>query len=207
MSHMDVSQSAPNAYAKILDADLRNILKKAASGKPLSPSEHARVVARAAGCDDSVTTAKTVVELAGLLGTNRRQIARWQKLSGAPQPNANGSYDVVAWREFVRERGLKAGKASGEVDQAALKSRKLLAEIEDRELRVALKRGDYVLLSDVRREWLTQVGKAVALLRAKFENELPPILSGLDARGIREECATAIDEVCNVLHTGGGTTP
>ena len=88
---MDVPQSTPNAYAKILDADLRNIIKKAAAGKPLSPSEHARVVARAAGCDDSVTTAKTVVELATLLGTSRRQITRWQKLSGAPQPNANRS--------------------------------------------------------------------------------------------------------------------
>ena len=57
------------------------------------------------------------------------------------------------------------------------------------------------------RTWLTHVGKAVALLRAKFENELPPILSGKDAQGIREECERAIDEVCRVLHTGEGTTP
>ncbi len=204
---METTPSPLNAYAKILDADLRNILKKAASGKPLSPSEHARVVARAAGCDDTVTTAKNVVELATLLGTSRRQITRWQKLSGAPQANANGTHDVVAWREFVRGRGLKSGKAVAEVDQSALKARKLLAEIEERELKVGIKKGEFVLLADVRRDWLTQVGKAIALLRAKFENELPPILSGQDAQGIREECARAIDEVCKVLHTGGGNTP
>ena len=46
------------------------------------------------------------------------------------------------------------------------------------------------------------VGQATALLRRKFENELPPILSGLDATGIQEECRKAIDEVLSVLHAG-----
>ena len=70
-----------------------------------------------------------------------------------------------------------------------------------------IKKGEFVRLDEVRSAWLTQVGKAIALLRAKFENELPPILSGQDAQGIREECAEAIDEVCKVLHNGGETTP
>lgn len=194
-------------YARILDADLKNILKKAASGKTLSPAEHARVVAKAAGCDDSTTIAKTIVELATLLGTNRRQIARWQKLKGVPPANPNGSHDVVAWREFVREHGLKAAKVSSEVDFAALKARKTLAEIEEREIKVAIKKGDYVPLSQVRREWMTQVGKARALFDARLLNELPPILVGKDAVAIREETGRVLMEIYETLHAGESCTP
>jgi hypothetical protein len=38
------------------------------------------------------------------------------------------------------------------------------------------------------------------LLRQKFEQELPPILSGLDAVGIQDESRKAIDEVLAILH-------
>ena len=44
------------------------------------------------------------------------------------------------------------------------------------------------------------VAQATAILRAKFENELPPVLSGLDATGIQAECRKAIDEVLRALH-------
>lgn len=190
---------------RILDADFKNIVKKVAGGKTLTVAERARVQARASGCTDSTAYAKTVVELANLLGVTRRTIGTWQKLDGAPKPLPNGDFPVSEWREFVRVRGLKTNQPTT-TNEEALKARKLLAEVEERELKVGIKKGEFVLLAEVRRDWLTQVGKAIALLRAKFENELPPILSGQDAQGIREECARAIDEVCKVLHTGGGNT-
>ena len=190
---------------RILGAEFRNIVKKVAGGKTLTVAERARVQARASGCTDSTAYAKTVVELATLLGVTRRTLATWQKLDGAPKPLPNGDFPVADWREFVRARGLKTNQPKT-TNEEALKARKLLAEVEERELKVGIRKGEFVLLAEVRRDWLTQVGKAVALLRAKFENELPPILSGQNAQGIREECARAIDEVCNVLHTGGGNT-
>jgi hypothetical protein len=55
-------------------------------------------------------------------------------------------------------------------------------------------------LTNVREEWIGLVAQATAILRAKFENELPPVLSGLDATGIQRECRRAIDEVLQVLH-------
>lgn len=191
---------------RILDADFKNIIRKVATGKTLTTAERARVQSRASGCTDSTAYAKTVVELANLLGVTRRTISTWQKMDGAPKTLSNGSFPVPEWREFVRVRGLKTHQPVTTNDEA-LKSRKLLAEVEERELKVGIKKGEYILLAEVRRDWLTQVGRAIALMRAKFENELPPILSGMDAQGIREECAQAIDEVCNVLHTGGGNTP
>jgi hypothetical protein len=67
---------------------------------------------------------------------------------------------------------------------------------------VAVRKGQYVSIEEVRLEWTSLVGKATALLRNKFENELPPILSGLDATAIQEECRKAIDEVLSTLHQG-----
>jgi hypothetical protein len=60
-----------------------------------------------------------------------------------------------------------------------------------------------VSIEEVRQTWTRLVGRAKELLRNKFENELPPILSGLDATAIQEESRRAIDEVLNVLHSGG----
>lgn len=201
-AHEDVTSDMAE---RILGAEFRNIVKKVAGGKTLTVAERATVQARASGCTDSTAYAKTVVELASLLGVTRRTIATWQKLDGAPKALPNGDFPVSEWREFVRVRGLKTNQPTT-TNEEALKARKLLAEVEERELKVGIKKGEFVLLEDVRRDWLTQVGRAIALLRAKFENELPPILSGQDAQGIREECARAIDEVCKVLHTGGGNT-
>lgn len=41
-----------------------------------------------------------------------------------------------------------------------------------------------------------------ALLHNKFENELPPILSEQEAKGIQALCGSAIDEVLGILHSG-----
>lgn len=187
------------AAEKILQADLQNLIRKVAAGKPLTVAERARIEARAAGSDDTTAYAKTKVELADLLGVTRRTLSTWQRRKGAPKPLANGMWSVAAWREFVRENGLK-GSTKPSTNEEALKARKLLAEVEERELRIAVKKGEYVPLDKVREEWIGLVAQATSVLRAKFESELPPVLSGLDATGIQRECRKAIDEVLRCLH-------
>lgn len=188
-----------DAAEKILQADLHNLVKKVAAGRPMTVAERTRIESLAAGSTDSVVYAKTLVELSAVLGVTRRTLTSWQKMEGAPKPLSNGMWPVADWREFVRVRGLKAGKTpAGNED--ALKARKLLAEVEERELRIAVKKGEYVPVHQVRTEWIGLVAQATSILRAKFENELPPILSGLDATGIQRECRHAIDEVLRVLH-------
>lgn len=198
-----ISQEAAD---KILSADFANIVQKVKSGKPLSTAERARVQAQAAGSTETLAVANTVVELAAALGVTRRTINNWRKIPGAPEPASNGSHNVSAWRDFVRANSLKGGEDSVGARTDALKARKLLAEVEERELRVAVKKGEYLPTEEVRRSWLVLVGKAIALMRAKFENELPPIMSGLDAQGIREEASRAIDEICRILHNGESGT-
>ena len=198
---MEPKELSPEVAGKILDADFQNIVKKVAAGKPLSVAERTRIESRAAGSAETLAYARTIVELSAVLGVTRRTLSTWQKMEGAPKPLSNGLWPVADWREFVRLRGLKSGKAPvGNED--ALKARKLLAEVEERELRIAVKKGEYVALTQVRAEWIGLVAQATAILRAKFENELPPVLSGLDATGIQAECRKAIDEVLRCLHEG-----
>jgi muramidase (phage lysozyme) len=112
---------------------------------------------------------------------------------------------VAAWREFMRRNELKGGEPLSQdaTDiETSLKARKLLAEVEERELRLGIKRGDFVAVEEVRQAWTELVAQATSMLRKKFEQELPPILSGLDATGIQEEARAAIDEVLTILHQG-----
>ena len=198
---METKELSPDIAGKILDADFQNIVKKVAAGKPLTVAERARIESRAAGSEESLAYAKTLVELAAVLGVTRRTLNTWQKMDGAPKALSNGLWPVADWREFVRLNGLKAGKTPVG-NEEALKARKLLAEVEERELRIAVKKGEYVALIKVREEWIGLVAQATSILRAKFESELPPVLSGLDATGIQKECRRAIDEVLQVLHQG-----
>jgi len=204
---MEPNTITPEMAERILDADYRNIVKKVADGKPLTSSEMARIQARAAGAiDSSVTFAKTTTELGGILGVPRQTLNRWKKKPGAPQPKPNGFHSVVEWREFMRLRDLKAGRG-GAPDEEALRARKLLAEVEEKEIKTSVLKGEYVQLELVRQEWTANVGKARALLEARLLNELPPLLSGMDAVSIREELDKVIYEFYSTLHTGGACTP
>lgn len=196
---MEPKELSAEVAGKILDADFQNIVKKVAAGKPLTVAERTRIESRAAGSADTLAYAKTLVELAAVLGVSRRTLSTWQKMDGSPKPLSNGLWPVADWREFVRMRGLNAGRVPVG-NEEALKARKLLAEVEERELRIAVKKGEYVPLTKVREEWIGLVAQATSILRAKFENELPPVLSGLDATGIQRECRRAIDEVLRCLH-------
>ncbi len=176
-SHEEARQTlAPDIAEKILDADFQNIVKKVAAGKPLTVAERTRIESRAAGSAETLAYTKTLVELAAVLGVSRRTLSTWQKIDGAPKALSNGLWPVADWREFVRLRSLNAGRVPVG-NEEALKARKLLAEVEERELRIAVKKGEYVALTKVREECL-------------------------DATGIQRECRRAIDEVLRCLHEG-----
>ena len=189
---------------KLLSKDFANLVKRVQSGHKLTRAERTMLqnMAQAAGGDASGPThAANFVELALILGVTRQALGGWRKRKDAPAPAANGLHEVAAWREFMKRNDLKGGSAAPD-EETALKARKLLAEVEDRELRVAIRKGEHIALEEVRGEWTLRVARATNLLRNKFENELPPILSGLDATGIQAECRRAIDEVLAALHQG-----
>ena len=195
---------APDIARKLLSRDFANLVSRVQKGGKLTRAERAMLQSMATGTGPAPATAASYVELAAVLGVTRQSVAAWKKRKDAPKPAANGLHDVAAWNEFMRRHDLKGGDPNpqpGDIE-SSLKARKLLAEVEERELRVGVRRGEFVAVEDVRVMWTESVARATAMLRKKFEQELPPILSGLDATGIQEEARRAIDEVLSVLHQG-----
>ena len=192
----------PEVARKLLNRDFSNLIQRVQGGGKLTRSERNMLQSMAAGSVASgITIAANYNELAEALGVTRQAIHSWRKLEGAPEANANGTHEVAAWREFVKQRGLKNEEDVSDVE-SSLKARKLLAEVMEREFRLQVKQGEYVLLDDVKTRWAYHVGQAVALLRKRLEQEIPPILSGLDAIAIRKELSIAVDEFAAILHDG-----
>lgn len=190
----------PDVAKKLLNRDFANLVKRVQAGGKISRAERSLLQSLAAGAGgEGPTLVRNYVELAGALKVTRQTISGWRKFDDAPKPAANGLHDVAKWREFMGKRGLKGGEEAPDMQQA-LKARKLLAEVEERELRLAVKRGEFVAVEQVRREWTTQVGRARSLMESRLPNEYPPVLSGRDAHGIREELERFIIEFCEVLH-------
>ena len=194
---------SPDVAKKLLSRDFANLVGRVQKGGKLTRSERAMLQTLATGSGAAPATAASYVELAAILGVTRQSLNNWKKRKDAPKPAANGLHDVAAWREFMRRNDLKGGEIEKPGDiESSLKARKLLAEVEERELRLGIRRGDYVAIEEVRQAWTEFVAQATSMLRKKFEQELPPILSGLDATGIQEEARRAIDEVLTILHQG-----
>lgn len=191
----------PEIARKLLSRDFANLVHRVQNGGKLTRAERAMLQSLAASGSNGPEWVANYVELARCLGVSRRALQTWRKRPGAPKPAANGMHDVGAWRTYIRQAGLKSEGLETD-EETSLKARKLLAEVEERELRLAIRRREYVPLAEVREEWTTRVGRAIQLFRSKFEVELPPILSGLDAVGIQAECQRALDEVFRMLHEG-----
>ncbi|MFO7724286.1 MAG: hypothetical protein R6V45_01950 [Oceanipulchritudo sp.] len=60
------------------------------AGKTLTTAERALIGARASGSSKSSAYAKTIVELADILGVTRRTITLWKKMEGAPKCQGTG---------------------------------------------------------------------------------------------------------------------
>lgn len=197
----------PDLARKLLNKDLANLVQRVQKGGKLTRAERAmlqNVASSTVGGEKlGPAFARNYVDLAEVLGVTRQSLTTWRKRKDAPTPAANGLHDVAAWRDFMQRHDLK-GSAPAADEETALRARKLLAEVEDRELKVAVKKALYVSIEEVSLEWARVAGRVTSLLRNKFENELPPILSGLDATGIQEENRRAIDEVLTLLNQGHG---
>jgi hypothetical protein len=203
-----VKKRTPELAKAVLEQDLDELQRRVADGKRLTKAEREMLRQLADDQGEEPTApadpvpvgfAKNYVELANVLGVHRRTLQAWRKLVGCPAPRPDGRLLISEWQQFMATKDQSA-VSSGPQDSEELKARKLLAEVEERELKVAIRRGEYVQIDEVAREWTTRAGKAVSLLRNKFESELPPILAGMQAAEIQAEARKAIDEVLTILN-------
>jgi transcriptional regulator with XRE-family HTH domain len=186
-----------NIVKRVLDKDLENIVRKVAEGKTLTSTERARIATESTDLESEQRFADNLTELAETLGVSRMTIDRWKKKKCSPKPTPNGKHNIQKWRDFTRKNGLKTELDTDE--ETALKVRKLLAEVKQAELKLSVMEGNYVSIEKVREVWTAHIGQVRSILESRFLNELPPILTALDAIQIREKLRDVLDEAYSAI--------
>lgn len=143
----------------------------------------------------------SVKALADALHVSRPTIYAWFKLPGCPEKRVDKCFDGGAWRAFARTIGTKTD-AGESLDKTALQEEELRLKNEQRRKKIERDDGLWTRNDQINAELAPLVQEATALLRAKFENELPTRYSpdpAVQAEAKRLNKA-AVDEVCARLN-------
>jgi predicted DNA-binding transcriptional regulator AlpA len=191
------------AVARVLKQEVKNLQKKVAMGKTLSASERAILQGMMAGdaAPDGKTFADNQVELAEILGVNRKTIQRWLKEAGAPKPAARGAWNIAEWRDWMSRTGKRAIDSDEGPSKSALEAKKLLLQNEKLEHEIAVLKSDYLHIDDVRREIGSMVAEAKKILLS-VPAGLAPLVVGLSVPEAEKRIRAKVDEVLDQLHTG-----
>lgn len=145
----------------MLKADLRNLSSKLKDGKPLAAGERAALQSIAQGGEASaVAFAHNQVDLARLLGVTRKTIQRHLKREGNPGARADGRYDVLAWREYLKAFGSAGEDEADKIDAGRERARNILLKNERLEFDLAVARREYVSAEEVEKAVAAMIGTA-----------------------------------------------
>ena len=134
-----------------------------------------------------------------LVGRSERTLQRHQRKENAPKRLPSGEHDVKAWRKFLADHSRDGLPDTPEFQ--ALKNRKLLAEIEDREHRTAMLRRQFVRRCAVDERWQFHRERCVAVLLSMLD-EFVDTLVGLDAVEIRKRSEVFVDAFTARMRAG-----
>jgi hypothetical protein len=133
------------------------------------------------------------------VGRCTRTLQRHAKNPDAPKRLLDGLYDVAAWQTFLQENGRDGLPDTPEVRQ--LKLRKLNAEVQHREHRLAELRRAYVSTDAVRERWQFHTARAAAVLE-EMSDSFASELVGLDAVEIRKASERFVDAFVARMRSG-----
>jgi len=179
---------SPDIAEKLRSANMANIVAKIKNGKTLTAAESKLVDAASAstGEKQSVTTSR----LAEIFGINRKTISQWRKENRPGIPAKIGTdEDLNAWRAWFADNP-SAGHFDGKprADRETLLCEKLTVEIAIKRIELEESIGAVVNAGEVE-EHMAAIGSVIKAMLKKMENDLPPILEGLPASGIKKEIA------------------
>lgn len=181
----------------LLKAHKRAVVKMAASGKPLPASTLKQVVAVLSGGESGDPTfAKNQVELAQILGVNRRTISRYLKAPGNPGTKPDGRYPVAEWRRYLSAAGAID---DADEDPSSLKARLLAVQIEKIEHALAVSRGEYWAVSDVKK-WCAELAAAVRKVVTQIHLVAPSVV-GVSVPEAEARLKDLEDEIMRQLHS------
>ncbi len=182
----------------LLKADIRNLTLKVKAGRPLSAGERKLLASMTGGGKPSTSAyVRTQVELAEAIGVERKTIQRWRKVDGNPGAEADGRWNVEAWRAFKAAReGETVGAPLESV--TALKARHLLLQNQKLEHQIAVMRREYVPASDVER-WGSELGAEIRKVVCQI-HRLAPSIVGMQVQDAEARLREMEDEILAKLH-------
>ena len=142
--------------------------------------------------------ATTLEDLAQRVGRCVRTIQRARKRSDAPRCTP-GKYSIAAWEKYFAEHGRDRLPDNPETRQ--LKLRKLAAEVEDREHRVAELRRQFVRRSAVDERWKFHCERCTAVL-LEMSDRFADEIVGLDAVEIKKRAEVFVDSFTARMRSG-----
>jgi phage terminase Nu1 subunit (DNA packaging protein) len=133
---------SPDLAEKARQTQIRNILAKLKSGKPLTAREQ-KIIDEASGKGQ---VARTYDQLAAILGISRKSLTRWRQNDpdGCPLPAPNGEHDVEQWRSYVANKDTMP-----DAEEIALKDQLLQEQIRKLKLANDAMEERYVALAEV----------------------------------------------------------
>lgn len=196
-------QNPPNLTSEqaglLLKADLANLAQKVKQGKTLSASERNLLHSALAGDKLSdVEFAKNAVELADLLGVDRRSISRWRKTEGNPGVQPDGRYHVPAWRKFKHSR---QGEDGDGLNQTQLKARQILLQNKKLEIQIAVLEREFMPVAEVERIG-GQLGTAIRKVVSQIHLCAPTVV-GVSVAEAEVRLKEVEDEILEQLHLLG----
>jgi len=184
----------------ILSADLANIAKKVKAGKPLSQSE--RELIRKSTKPDPPnkgqgTAYDSIAQAAAAMGVPK-SVLRKLKRDGAP-----GFHGSRVYPGELRPHLETLQSTTGETaDRDALECRRLLAQCKRIEHANLVESAGVIAVAPVLAAIATIGEQLKSALRAIYEDELPPVISGLSPEAIRIETRKANDRLCAKFFAG-----
>jgi hypothetical protein len=196
------AELSPEQARKLIREDMRNLMKKVDSGKPLTVSELARMQARADGAQvaSGKVWAKDQTELAQLIGVTRKTIQRWRK-KGAPAPESDGRLNVAAWKDWTIANGGGTPEERTGLSRQQEEARRVLLMNERLEVQIGIMRGDYMKVADVMGHIRTMVAEA-RRVGESMPSSLAPQVVGLSVSEAEKRLRAWWDEYCLAIHTG-----
>lgn len=191
----------PEQAGVLLKANYRNLAKKVQAGKTLSAAEINLLEGLKGGTEaEKKTHAADQVELARILGVNRKTIQRAIKTGDSPGAKSNGTYEIAAWRGYFAARGTLDDRDAA-LSQTQLKARQILLQNQKLEFQLSVMRREYVPAEDVEK-WGAELGAAIRKVVVQIHLVAPSVV-GCTTPEAESRLKDLEDEILSQLHTIG----
>ncbi len=146
--------------------------------------------------------AQSAVELADLLGIDRRTISRWRKIEGNPGVQPDGRYHVPSWRAFKVSRQGEDGEPAEEFSPTRLRARQVLLQNQKLEIQIAVLKREFMPVAEIEK-WGGELGAAIRKVVSQIHLCAPSVV-GVSVAEAEARLKEIEDEILAQLHSLGG---